>query len=128
VKTVSEADRQPVPDSLVPVIRGVDGVGTAEGTVFGTAQIIGGDGKPAGVEGPPALGFNWSDDADLNPLRIIAGAPPRAADDVVIDKTTADDEGFALQQFERLVPTLSRIEGRWRPPFGQSIFAVGRKI
>ena len=49
------------------------GVRTAEGSVFGTAQIIGKDGKPAGVSGPPALGFNWSDDADLNPLRIIAG-------------------------------------------------------
>ena len=73
VKTVSEADRQPVPESLLPTIRAVDGVRTAEGSVFGTAQIIGKDDKPAGVNGPPALGFNWSDDTDLNPLRIIAG-------------------------------------------------------
>ncbi len=44
------------------------GVAQAEGTVFGTAQIIGKDGKAAGVAGPPALGFGWTDDADLNPL------------------------------------------------------------
>jgi putative ABC transport system permease protein len=103
VKTVSEADRQPVPESLLPRIRAVDGVRTAEGSVFGTAQIIGKDDKPAGVNGPPALGFNWSDDADLNPLRITAGSPPRKADDVVIDKTTADDEHFAIGDRVRII-------------------------
>ena len=81
----------------------MDGVRTAEGSVFGTAQIIGKDGKPAGLQGPPALGFNWSNDADLNPLRIIAGAPPRAPDDVVIDKTTADDEHFAIGDRVRII-------------------------
>lgn len=35
-------------------------------------------------------------------------------------------EGFALRVFELLVPLLRRIEDRWRPPFGQSLFAVGR--
>ncbi len=112
VKTVSEADRQPVPDSLLPTIRGVEGVRTAEGSVFGTAQIIGTDGKPAGIEGPPALGFNWSDDADLNPLRIIAGAPPRAADDVVIDKTTANDEHFAIGDRVRIITASGSAEYR----------------
>lgn len=34
-------------------------------------------------------------------------------------------EGFALRVFEALVPLLRRIEDRWRPPFGQSLFAVG---
>ena len=36
-------------------------------------------------------------------------------------------EGFALRVFERLVPVLRRIEGRWRPPFGQSVFAVAQR-
>ena len=76
VKTVSDADRQPVPATLLPTIRAVNGVAQAEGTVFGTAQIIGKDGKAAGIAGPPALGFGWSDDAELNPLRITAGSPP----------------------------------------------------
>ena len=34
-------------------------------------------------------------------------------------------EGIALRVFEALVPLLRRIEDRWRPPFGQSLFAVG---
>lgn len=94
VETVSDADRQPVPATLLPTVRAVDGVASAEGSVFGTAQIIGKDGKAAGLSGPPALGFSRTDDAELNPLRITAGTPPRGPDDVVIDKTTADDEGF----------------------------------
>ncbi len=103
VETVSAADRQPVPATLVPVIRGVEGVRTAEGTVFGTAQIIGADGEPAGLQGPPALGFGWSDDPDLNPLRITEGAPPRAHGDVVIDRTTAEAEDFAIGDRVRIV-------------------------
>ena len=102
-ETVSEADRQPVPATLLPAIRAVEGVRTAEGTVFGTAQIIGADGEPAGVQGPPALGFSWSDDMDLNPLRIVAGSAPRAPDDVVIDKATADAEKFAVGDRVRII-------------------------
>ena len=105
VKTVSDLDRQPVPASVLPTIRAVDGVRSADGTVAGTAQIIGKDGKPAGVAGPPALGFSWSDDPDLNPLKIVAGTPPRAADDVVIDKKTADDEHFAVGDRVRVITT-----------------------
>ena len=35
-------------------------------------------------------------------------------------------EGPALAAFERLVPVLRRVEARVPPPFGQSLFAVGR--
>jgi putative ABC transport system permease protein len=103
VETVSEADRQPVPSSLVPAIRAVDGVRTAEGSVFGTAQIIGSDGKPAGISGPPALGFGWSDDEDLNPVRVTSGTAPRAPRDLVIDATTAADEDFSLGDRVRVI-------------------------
>ena len=103
-KTVSEADRQPVLASLVPTIRAVEGVRTAEGTVASiSAQIIGQDGKPAGVQGPPALGFSWSDDTDLNPLRVTTGTPPRGPDEVVIDKRTADTEKFAVGDRIRII-------------------------
>jgi putative ABC transport system permease protein len=112
VKTVSEADRQPVPASLLPTIRAVDGVRTAEGSVFGTAQIIGSDGKPAGAQGPPALGFSWSDDAALNPLRITSGAAPRAPEDVVIDKTTADSENFSIGDRVRIITASGSAEYR----------------
>ena len=103
VKTVSEADRQPVPASVLRRIEAIDGVRGVQGEVFGSAQIIGADGKPAGVSGPPTLGFGWSDDADLNPLRIVSGAPPRAPGDAVIDRTTADGEHFAIGDRIRII-------------------------
>lgn len=37
--------------------------------------------------------------------------------------------GVLLSLFDRLiVPALRRVEQRWHPPFGQSVFAVGRKL
>jgi putative ABC transport system permease protein len=112
VKTVSEADRQPVPATLLPTILAVDGVRTVSGEASGTAQIIGSDGKPAGVSGPPALGFGWSDDAALNPLRISSGTAPRAAADVVIDKTTADSEHFSIGDRVRIITASGSAEYR----------------
>jgi putative ABC transport system permease protein len=111
-KTVSEADRQPIAASLLPKIRAVDGVQAAEGSVAGTAQIIGKDGTPAGIQGPPALGFSWSDDAGLNPLRITAGTPPRGPDEVVIDKVTTDAEKFMIGDRVRIITPSGSAEYR----------------
>ena len=112
VKTVSEADRQPVPESALAAIQSVDGVRAVQGEVFGTAQIIGSDGTPAGLDGPPALGFGWSDDPELNPLRIVSGGPPRRPEDVVIDKTTAEDEKFAIGDSVRIITAAGSEEYR----------------
>ncbi|MFN8122138.1 MAG: FtsX-like permease family protein [Thermoleophilia bacterium] len=103
VKTVSDLDRQPVPASLLPAIRAVDGVASADGTTAGSAQIIGKDGKPAGLQGPPALGFGWTDNAELNPLKVLEGRAPTGPDDVVIDKNTFDGEDFALGDRIRII-------------------------
>ncbi len=103
VETVSQDDRQPIPASALPVIGAVEGVRSVQGEVFGSAQIIGADGEPAGVARAPGLGFGWSDDPDLNPLRITEGGPPRAPEDVVIDTTTATDEGFAIGDSVRII-------------------------
>jgi putative ABC transport system permease protein len=111
-KTVSEADRQRVPASLLVSIRRVDGVRSADGTVAGTAQIIGKDGTPAGLQGPPALGFGWSDDPDINPLHITSGAAPRGARDVVIDATTARAEHFAIGDAVRVITQSGSAEYR----------------
>lgn len=112
VETVSEADRQPVPAAVVATVRAVEGVRVAEGAVEGHAQIIGADGKPAGVQGPPALGFGWSDDRDLNPLRVVAGTAPIAPSDVVIDKKTAADEKFAIGDQVRIITASGSAEYR----------------
>lgn len=130
VATVSDLDRQPVPESAVAAIREVEGVRNAEGSYFGVAEIIGKDGEPAGLTGPPALGFSWSDDADLNPLTIVQGEAPRADRDVVIDQVTADRAGFAVGDEVRIITAtgsgLYRLSGIAR--FGETGSVAGATI
>src|SRR5205814_3661460 len=83
--------------SLVDVVRAVPGVAAAEGTVqTGGVQLLDKSGQPllGGGRGAPALGGSWRNDAALNPFRLVAGHPPSAPDDVVIDRASADKGHF----------------------------------
>jgi putative ABC transport system permease protein len=130
VETVSALDRQPVPAAVLPAVRAVPGVAAAEGSVAGTAQIIGKDGEPAGLSGPPALGFSWTDNEDVNPLEIVEGTPPRAADDVVIDAITADGEDFAVGDRIRIITASGSDEYRLAgiASFGDSDSVAGATL
>jgi len=103
VASVSDAQRQPVPASLLPKIQAVDGVASAAGSVGGTATIVGSNGKAVGRSGPPTLGFGWTNDAKLNTLTLVAGRSPTGADDVVIDTHTASSQKFTLGQTVRVI-------------------------
>src|SRR5690349_6706656 len=52
--------RNPVPASLLDVVRGVDGVRAAEGCVSGTASVVGSDGDVVKSQAP--IGLSWSPD------------------------------------------------------------------
>ncbi len=87
------------PEGVLKQVRAVDGVEYAEGSIADQQlSIIGSDGKPRGGNGAPSLGFSvavpYSDRFD--PLTYEQGGPPRNNDEVVIDKASADDEGFAV--------------------------------
>ncbi len=87
------------PASVLKRVESVDGVAAAEGSI-GDQQvsIIGADGDPRGGNGAPGLGFSvsvpYSDRFD--PLTYVEGGPPTSADQVVIDKASAEDEGFEV--------------------------------
>jgi putative ABC transport system permease protein len=83
--------------SLIPVLRNVEGVAVAEGDIFGYARLLGSDGKPIGNPemGAPTIGAPWSD-TELNPFRLVAGQAPRADDEVVIDRKSANDGKLAV--------------------------------
>ncbi|MEY2476707.1 MAG: putative transport system permease protein [Actinomycetota bacterium] len=85
--------RARVDESLVQTVAGVDGVQAAEGQVMGFAQVVGKDGEPIGNPdmGAPTFGGNWSTVEGLNPFHLVQGRAPRAVEDVVLDKKTADD-------------------------------------
>jgi putative ABC transport system permease protein len=87
-ETAGAADR--VPESLLATIRQVDGVRVAEGGVSGYAQLVDKQGKAISTGGAPTLGVTWTDDPDLNPLRLSAGRGPQQSGEIVVDAHTAE--------------------------------------
>jgi putative ABC transport system permease protein len=86
-------------------VRATDGVAAAEGRIQGVAAVLGPDGRlidsSANRSTPIALG--WMDTPALNPMDVVAGHPPRAPDDVVIDRATRRAGGFAVGDAVRVV-------------------------
>jgi len=66
--------------------------------VFGYTRLIGSDGEALGdpANGAPTIGGNWSDIPQLNVFRLAEGQPPRADDEVVIDRKSARDGHLAV--------------------------------
>jgi putative ABC transport system permease protein len=94
-----DTQRPRLDDGVVDDIEGVDGVDIAQPLIQGYAQIIDNDGEPIGDPGfgPPTFGGNWGTVDELNPFTLVAGGrAPEADDEVVIDKRSADDAGFAV--------------------------------
>ncbi|HUQ40145.1 MAG TPA: ABC transporter permease [Acidimicrobiales bacterium] len=87
---------EPVDESVLTTVQGVDGVRVAEGMVGGFAQMVGRDGKPIGGQGPPTLGFSWGPTTELYPLTIHAGTKPDAPGEVAIDAATARKQHFGV--------------------------------
>ncbi len=84
--------RPRVQAALIATVAAVDGVRAAEGNIQGYTQIVGADGEVLGNpgRGAPTFGGNWQREPALNPFRLIAGRPPSAEGEVVIDKRSAD--------------------------------------
>ena len=84
------------PASILNQVKQVDGVAEAAGGVADQqVSIIGSDGEPRGGNGAPSLGFSVVPER-FDPLTYVEGGPPQADDEVVIDKASADDEGFSV--------------------------------
>lgn len=91
----SAADRKPVPDSLAGVVRRLPGVAYADGSVEGYAQFVARDGDAIGGAAS-SLGFSFDPNPQLSSVRLVEGRAPTTADDVIMDKATADKYGFAV--------------------------------
>jgi len=83
--------------SLLDQVRALPGVAEAEGSVDSDpTQIVDEGGRAVLYGGAPNIGFSIaSPDSRFNPLRLVGGAWPEA-DEVIIDKETAADEGFEV--------------------------------
>ena len=98
-KEVVETDDGQTPPfsaKLLNTVKRTDGVAAAEGGIADPqVSIIGNDGEPRGGNGAPSLGFSTTLER-FDPLTYVEGGPPNKDDQVVVDKATADDEGFQL--------------------------------
>jgi putative ABC transport system permease protein len=90
--------RGTVDESVLSTVEGVDGVQAAAGDVNGYAQYVNDAGKAVGNPnaGAPTLGFAWTDVPELSAVNLAEGSAPSGPDEVVVDKATADKEGFAV--------------------------------
>jgi putative ABC transport system permease protein len=98
-REVIEAEDGQVPpfdEEILRAVEGTDGVGEAAGGISDPqVAIIGSDGEPRGGNGAPSLGFSVVPER-FDPLTYVEGGKPAADDEVVIDKATADAEGYAV--------------------------------
>ncbi len=90
--------RPRVDAALVRTVAAVPGVRAAEGNVTGYAQLVDKQGKAVGNSnlGAAPVGAAWTQVDALNPFDLVTGRPPRADDEVVIDKASADKTRLAV--------------------------------
>jgi len=86
----------PIPESMVDVVRDVDGVAVAEAQVLGYGSLLGRDGEPIGGNGPPRQAGSWITDPELNPYQLVEGRAPDADDEVVVNRGAAQAGGLAM--------------------------------
>ncbi|MDX1510321.1 MAG: FtsX-like permease family protein [Nitriliruptorales bacterium] len=89
-----------LPEELREEIRGIDGVAEARGSVEGFAQFISKDDEPIGLQAP-TFGFSWVGDSEQVTLR--DGRAPTGPDDVTMDVSTAELNGFEVGDEVRIV-------------------------
>ncbi len=98
--------RERISADLVPQIEAVPGVKAAEGQVQFFAQLVDKDGDAIGDpgQGAPVFGLNWPRVKVLNPFRLEEGSRrPETADEVVIDKRSADEGDFDVGDRVRIL-------------------------
>jgi putative ABC transport system permease protein len=89
--------RERVPESAVATITAVDGVDAAVGSIQGFSQLVKSDGTVASLDGlGVTIGANWINDDQLNPFRLHSGNAPSAEGEAVLDRKTAEDNGWSL--------------------------------
>jgi len=97
-EAIDSEEVQPPPFSarVLDRVPHVDGVGAAAGGITDPqVSIVGADGETLGGTGAPSFGFSVLPER-FDPLTYVEGRRPAADDEVVIDRASADDEGFEV--------------------------------
>jgi putative ABC transport system permease protein len=104
--------RGTIPATLVDTVRSTSGVAAADGTVQGRAVIVdrNGDALGSNGRGAPNFGFAFVADRELSTIHVVSGRGPRAPDEVVIDKKSADDAHYRVGDMVPIVTKSGRSE------------------
>jgi len=94
-------ESEPVRESLLARVRGVESVDAATGSVVdqSATKIIDANGKAIDTNGAPSFGFGIDSSPELsrfNPLNILDGRWPSGPGEVAIDAGTADAQHFEV--------------------------------
>jgi putative ABC transport system permease protein len=84
-----------VPFATLERVKANEGVDVAEGTVFDVGTILGRDGERIG-SGAPNFIASAAQDPRFETFRLDDGRFPRTAGEALVDKATADKEGFEV--------------------------------
>lgn len=85
----ADAERQPLPASVLDQVRAVPGVARVAGSVEGWAQIVDASGKKVGGITTKAKGGSADGIGTVSPFELRSGRAPHGPDEVVIDAATA---------------------------------------
>lgn len=103
----------PVDVSTLDVVRSIEGVRQAQGSVTGFLQLEGPDGEPIESQGPPILGLTWPEVPSIAEIR--EGSEPVGLDQVAVDAATATKAGIEVGERVVLVglgaPTEATVSG-----------------
>jgi putative ABC transport system permease protein len=85
------AQRPPVPESLIGEVAAVPGVKQAVGSVGGNVNVTTLDGKVVKPAQAPSLGFSWEGpERSISAFELLQGTAPSGPGEVAIDKAQAD--------------------------------------
>ncbi|HEY0937381.1 MAG TPA: ABC transporter permease [Trebonia sp.] len=103
--SAATAARKQLPDSLISQISRIPGVQTADGEVDGYARFVSRSGQAIGSSTTSTLGVSIGTDPQLSGLRLVQGALPTTAAQVVMDEQTAGKYGFRVGQPVKILLT-----------------------
>src|SRR5687768_11122779 len=84
-----------MPTGTLERVQPVDGVEEAAGSVSGDGTLLDREGEPILSNGPPTIVTSVAPER-FDPLTYVEGGRPETADEVVLDKATADEHRFAV--------------------------------
>jgi putative ABC transport system permease protein len=82
-------------ERVLPQVRSLPGVAGTFASVGGPVGLVGRDGKVIG-SGGSATSTDSAGDQSLNQLELVSGAWPHGDGEIAIDRSTADDEHYAV--------------------------------